>query len=94
MDVPVIDSDSEVFSEISDGEDIDGSESTYGGHVQNILSSLDESIGKIDDFLSFERGFVHGDVVCSVTDPSGHLSRVMEVVMVVELERVSGGVIN
>ncbi|CAL9040314.1 unnamed protein product [Musa banksii] len=49
MDVPVIDSDSEIFSEISDGEDIDGSESTYGGHAQNILSSLDESIGKIDD---------------------------------------------
>ncbi|URE40361.1 hypothetical protein MUK42_18200, partial [Musa troglodytarum] len=91
MDVPVIDSDSKIFSETSDGEDIDGRESTYGGHAQNILSSPDESIGKIDDFLSFERGFVNGDVVCSVTDPSGQLGRVMDVVMVVELERVSDG---
>ncbi|URE40355.1 hypothetical protein MUK42_18200, partial [Musa troglodytarum] len=86
--------DSKIFSETSDGEDIDGRESTYGGHAQNILSSPDESIGKIDDFLSFERGFVNGDVVCSVTDPSGQLGRVMDVVMVVELERVSGNVIG
>ncbi|URE40362.1 hypothetical protein MUK42_18200, partial [Musa troglodytarum] len=92
--IEVIDSDSKIFSETSDGEDIDGRESTYGGHAQNILSSPDESIGKIDDFLSFERGFVNGDVVCSVTDPSGQLGRVMDVVMVVELERVSGNVIG
>lgn len=77
MDVPVIDSDSEIFSEISDGEDIDGSESTYGGHAQNILSSLDESIGKIDDRSL--RPVRSGYGCCY---------------MVVELERVSGGVIN
>ncbi|KAG6536969.1 hypothetical protein ZIOFF_002047 [Zingiber officinale] len=94
MDVLVIDSDSEIYSEISDSEDLDESESTYGGHAQIILSSLDESIDKIDDFLTFERGFVHGDVVCYITDPSGQLGRVVDVDMVVELETISGGLIK
>ncbi|WOK95681.1 putative ubiquitin-conjugating enzyme E2 24 isoform X2 [Canna indica] len=94
MDVLVIDSDIEIYSETSDNEDLDGSESAYDSHAQIILSSLDESIGKIDSFLSFERDFLHGDVVCSVTDPSGQFGRVVDVDMVVDLETTSGGVIK
>lgn len=79
------DSDYDNYTETSDSEDQD-SESTYGGNAQSILSNLDESIGKIDDFLTYERGFSHGDIVCSITDPSGQLGRVIDVDMVVDLE--------
>ncbi|XP_072994791.1 probable ubiquitin-conjugating enzyme E2 24 [Typha latifolia] len=94
MDVLVIDSDTESDAESSDSEYQDNSESVYGGHAQSILSSLDDSIGKIDDFLAFERGFVHGDFVCSITDPSGQLGRVVDVDMIVDLETSSGDLIK
>jgi ubiquitin-conjugating enzyme E2 O len=58
------------------------------------LSSLDESIGKIDNFLTFERGFLHGDIVCPVSDPSGQLGRVAGVAMFVDLETSSGDIIK
>ncbi|XP_073115206.1 probable ubiquitin-conjugating enzyme E2 24 isoform X1 [Elaeis guineensis] len=94
MDMLDIDSDSETYTDTSDSEDQDDTESAFRGHAQSILSSLDESIGKIDDFLTFERGYVHGDIVCSVTDPSGQLGRVMDVDMIVDLETISGELIK
>ncbi|KAL5232471.1 hypothetical protein ABZP36_031247 [Zizania latifolia] len=95
MDLFAIDSDSESYAETSDSEeDQEECEFTYCGHAQNILSSLDESIGKIDNFLSFERGFLHGDIVCSVSDPSGQLGRVVGVEMLVDLETSSGDIIK
>ncbi|KAG8086382.1 hypothetical protein GUJ93_ZPchr0010g8734 [Zizania palustris] len=95
MDQFAIDSDSESYAETSDSEeDQEECEFTYYGHAQNILSSLDESIGKIDNFLSFERGFLHGDIVCSVSDPSGQLGRVVGVEMLVDLETSSGDIIK
>ncbi|KAG1346696.1 putative ubiquitin-conjugating enzyme E2 24 [Cocos nucifera] len=89
MDLLVIDSESEAYTDASDSEEQDDTESAYGGHAQSILSSLDESIGKIDDFLALERSYIHGDIVCSTTDPSGQLGRVMDVDMMVDLETVS-----
>ncbi|RDY02227.1 putative ubiquitin-conjugating enzyme E2 24, partial [Mucuna pruriens] len=74
-------------SSSEDQEDIDF---RYGGQAQSILSSLEESIGKIDDFLSFERAFVHGDVVCASSDPSGQMGRVTSVNVLVDLENVQG----
>ncbi|XP_072955847.1 probable ubiquitin-conjugating enzyme E2 24 [Typha angustifolia] len=94
MDVLVVDSESEGYAESSDSEDQDDGESSYSGHAQNILSNLDESIVKIDDFLAFERGFVHGDIVCSMSDPSGQLGRVVDVDMIVDLEASSGDLIE
>ncbi|KAL5203483.1 hypothetical protein ABZP36_014435 [Zizania latifolia] len=95
MDLFAIDSDSESFTETSDSEeDQEECEFTYCDHAQNILSSLDESIGKIDNFLSFERGFLHGDIVCSVSDPSGQLGCVVGVAMSVDLETSSGDIIK
>lgn len=91
MDTFFSDTDLESFSE-SGSEDLEDIESVYGGQAQSILSSLEESIGKIDDFLSFERGFTHGDIVCSVTDPSGQMGRVENVNMFVDLENVFGRV--
>ncbi|KAL5997646.1 hypothetical protein ACLOJK_008576 [Asimina triloba] len=88
------DSDWEAYSVSSDSEDQDDIESIYGGHAQSILSSLTESIGKIDDFLAFERGFAHGDIVCSTTDPSRQFGRVVDVDMTVDLEGISGDVIK
>lgn len=88
MDLLLSDFDS--FSESSSYEDQEDAEFMYGGQARNILSNLEETIGKIDDFLSFERGFIHGDIVCSVADPSGQTGRVVNVDMVVDLENVNG----
>ncbi|KAG2625842.1 probable ubiquitin-conjugating enzyme E2 24 isoform X3 [Panicum virgatum] len=94
MDLFAIDSDSESYSGTSDSEDQEECEFTYSDHAQSILSSLDESIGKIDNFLTFERGFLHGDIVCPVSDPSGQLGRVVGVEMFVDLETSSGDIIK
>lgn len=93
MNMLLSDSDWESYSLSSDSEDQDN-EFSYGGHAQSILSSLAESIGKIDNFLSFERGFVHGDIVCSISDPSGQMGRVVGVEMMVDLETMSGVIIR
>ncbi|KQK04946.1 probable ubiquitin-conjugating enzyme E2 23 [Brachypodium distachyon] len=94
MDLFAVDSDSESYTGTSDSEDQEECEFTYSDHAQSILSSLDESIGKIDDFLTFERGFLHGDIVCPVSDPSGQLGRVVGVSMFVDLETNSGDIIK
>ncbi|KAI8567686.1 hypothetical protein RHMOL_Rhmol02G0141000 [Rhododendron molle] len=78
------------FSESSSSEEQDDIGTMYGGHAYTILSSLEETIGKIDDYLSFERGFIHGDIVCSATDPSGQMGKVVNVDMLVDLENLHG----
>jgi ubiquitin-conjugating enzyme E2 O len=90
MDLFMLDSDTDVYTESSDSEELEERENFFGGHAQNILTSLDESILKIDDFLSFERGFSHGDIVSHISDPSCQLGRVVDVNMVVDLETQSG----
>ncbi|KAF8031164.1 hypothetical protein BT93_D0385 [Corymbia citriodora subsp. variegata] len=89
MDSPFSESDWDSFSESSEEMDL-----LFGGQAVNLLSNLEESIGKIDDFLSFERGFLHGDIVCSVQDPSGQLGKVINVDMFVDLENAHGKVIR
>ncbi|KAF5728907.1 ubiquitin-conjugating enzyme family protein [Tripterygium wilfordii] len=66
----------------------------FSGQARRILSSLEESIGKIDDFLSFERGFVYGDIVCSVTDPSGQMGKVINANILVDMESIHGKIIK
>ncbi|KAG7962309.1 hypothetical protein I3843_09G060500 [Carya illinoinensis] len=94
MDVFLSDSDWESSSESSSSEDQEETECIYGGQARSILSSLEESIEKIDEFLSFERGFVHGDLVCCVTDRSGQMGRVIAIDMLVDLESVQGKTIK
>lgn len=94
MDMLFSDSDWESFSESSSSESHEDSDFLFGGQARSILSSLEESIGKIDDFLSFERVFMHGDTVCSVTDPSGQMGRVLDVDILVDLENVFGKVLK
>ncbi|CAI0468682.1 unnamed protein product [Linum tenue] len=95
MDMLPSDSDWESSSDSgSSSEDMEELEFAYGGQACSILSCLDESIGKIDDFLSFERGFVRGDIVSSVTDRSGQTGRVVNVTMSVDLESLHGRVIK
>lgn len=89
MDVLLSDSDWETYSESASSEQ-EEIEFLYRGQAQSIFSSLEESIGKIDDFLSFERGFSYGDIVCSVTDPSGQLGKVVNINLFVDLESVHG----
>lgn len=87
-------SDSEWSSDSGYGEDQDDLEFLYGGQAQSVLSSLEQSIGRIDNFLSFERGFTIGDIVCSALDPSGQMGKVVDVHMLVDLENISGDVIE
>ncbi|KAH0717947.1 hypothetical protein KY285_013978 [Solanum tuberosum] len=92
MDTSLSDFDS--FSESSSYDDQDYVEYLYGGHACSILSSLEESIGKIDDFLSFERVFMYGDIVCSEKEPSGQMGKVVNVEMIVDLESIYGSKIQ
>ncbi|KAG7958986.1 hypothetical protein I3843_10G048500 [Carya illinoinensis] len=94
MDVFLNDSDWESYSESGSSEDQEETEYSYGGQASSILSRLEESIGKIDQFLSFERGFIHGDLVGSVTDPSGQMGKVVGIDMLVDLESVWGKTIK
>ncbi|KAE8719927.1 putative ubiquitin-conjugating enzyme E2 24 [Hibiscus syriacus] len=94
MDMLLSDSEWENFSESGISEEQEEMNFLYDGQASTILSSLEESIGKIDDLLSFERGFVHGDIVRSVTDPSGQMGRVINVNMLVDLENVHGNIIK
>ncbi|KAL5730378.1 (E3-independent) E2 ubiquitin-conjugating enzyme [Ranunculus cassubicifolius] len=84
------DSDCDTSSESSYNDYLDDMDSMYGGQAQSILSNLERSIGRIDDFLAFEKGFIHGDIVCFATDPSGQLGRVVAIDMVVDLETFHG----
>ncbi|XP_021740597.1 probable ubiquitin-conjugating enzyme E2 24 isoform X1 [Chenopodium quinoa] len=87
------DSDVESFSETS-SDDQDDIFSIYSGHAQSILSNLEDSIEKIDNFLSFERGFTHGDIVRSTGNPSGQMGKIVNIKMFVDLENVFGEVIK
>ncbi|XP_011624445.1 probable ubiquitin-conjugating enzyme E2 24 isoform X2 [Amborella trichopoda] len=84
----------ESYSSSSDSEDHNDLESLYSGYAQSILSCLDESIEKIDDFLSFDQGFSHGDIVYYVMDPSGQTGRVVDVNIIVDLETMSGEILK
>uniref|UniRef100_A0A1D1Y099 E2 ubiquitin-conjugating enzyme n=1 Tax=Anthurium amnicola TaxID=1678845 RepID=A0A1D1Y099_9ARAE len=94
MSVLDSDSDWESYSDASDGEDQDSTESVFGGHARSILSSLDASIRKIDDFLALDRGFMHGDFVSAIITPSGQIGRVVGVDMTVNLESIYGEIIK
>ncbi|CAM8985902.1 unnamed protein product [Rhodiola kirilowii] len=90
----IVSSDSEWSTDSGSGEDQDDLDFVYGGQAQSILSSLEQSIGRIDNFLSFERGFTIGDIVCAAADPSGQMGKVVDVQMLVDLENVSGEIIE
>ncbi|XP_057421797.1 probable ubiquitin-conjugating enzyme E2 24 [Lotus japonicus] len=95
MDIISNDSDWETSSDSSSSsEDQEEINFQYGGQAQSILSCLEDSIEKIDDFLSFERPFVQGDVVCSLSDPSGQMGRVTSVDVFADLENVRGEVLK
>ncbi|KAJ0259827.1 ubiquitin-conjugating enzyme E2 24 [Hirschfeldia incana] len=93
MDMNLTDSDWESSSDSGSSEQ-EEVEFSYGGRAQDIFSNLEETIGKIDDFLSFERGFMYGDIVRSATEPSGQSGRVINVNMSVNLESIHGKVVK
>ena len=53
MDAHMTDLDWETSSDSSSCEDQEDIDFRYGGQARSILSSLEESIVRIDDFLSF-----------------------------------------
>ncbi|XP_010413814.1 PREDICTED: probable ubiquitin-conjugating enzyme E2 24 [Camelina sativa] len=91
MDLTDSDWDSSSDSGSSEHEEV---EFSYGGRAQNIFSNLEETIGKIDEFLSFERGFMYGDIVRSTTEALGQSGRVINIDMFVNLESTHGKIIK
>ncbi|KAK9051708.1 hypothetical protein SSX86_028336 [Deinandra increscens subsp. villosa] len=87
MDVFLSDFDS--YSESSSSDDQEDDEFMYSGQATSILSNLQESIGKIDDLLLFERRYVHGDIVYSCKDRDSQMGKVTNVEMVVDLENIN-----
>ncbi|XP_051134952.1 probable ubiquitin-conjugating enzyme E2 24 [Andrographis paniculata] len=83
-------SDFDSMSESSSSDDQEDMESLYGGQARTIFSSLEETIEKIDDFLLFERGFLHNDIVCMASDPLGLQGKVIDVDMTVDVENIYG----
>ncbi|KAJ3670630.1 hypothetical protein LUZ60_008056 [Juncus effusus] len=90
MDIFNMDSDMDEYS--TDSSDSEEFQFEFEG--RETLTKIDETLAKIDDFLSFERGFSHGDIVSSVFDPTGQLGRVIELDMAVNLETLSGEIVN
>lgn len=93
MDMTLTDSDWDSSSDSGSSEH-EEVEFSYRGQAQNIFSNLEETIGKIDEFLSFERGFMYGDIVRSSTEPSGQSGRVMNIDMFVNLESTHGKIVK
>ncbi|KAI7749446.1 hypothetical protein M8C21_029127 [Ambrosia artemisiifolia] len=87
MDVFLSDFDS--YSESSSSDDQEDDEFMYSGQATSILSNLQETIGKIDDFLLFERRYVHGDIVYSGVDRDSQMGKVTNVEIVVDLENLN-----
>ncbi|KAI3765031.1 hypothetical protein L2E82_15052 [Cichorium intybus] len=86
MDVFLSDFDS--YSESSSSDDQEDDEFMYSGQASCILSNLQETIGKIDDLLLFERRYVHGDIVSSLNDHS-QMGKVTNFEMIVDLENLN-----
>ncbi|XP_073141393.1 probable ubiquitin-conjugating enzyme E2 24 [Henckelia pumila] len=87
-------SDFDSHSETSSSDDQDDLESLYGEQARSIFSSLEETIEKINDFLLFEPRYLHGDIVCMTSDPSGQMGKVINVHMMVDLETICGSKIH
>lgn len=87
-------SDCDSVTESSCSEEQDEIEFLYDGQACNILSSLEKSIGKIDDLLSFESRFVYGDIVCSSNDPLAQMGRVIDVDISLDLENPRGRLVR
>ncbi|KAI3795842.1 hypothetical protein L1987_38502 [Smallanthus sonchifolius] len=86
MDVFLSDFDS--YSESSSSDGYEDDDFMYTGQATSILSNLQETIGNIDDFLLFERRYVHGDIVVYSSD--SQMGKVTNVEMVVDLENING----
>eukprot|EP01018_Ginkgo_biloba_P023413 Gb_01294 [translate_table: standard] len=86
--------DSDSDSSSSDSEDQDETESIFEGHARIIWTSLTETIEKIDDILVVDRGFLHGDIVASVSDPSGQTGTVVNVDLILDLKTLGGETIR
>lgn len=86
--------DSDLDSSSSDSEDQDESDSMFEDHAQIIWTSLAETIEKIDDILVVDTAFFYGDIVASVSDPSGQTGTVVNVDLIVDLKALSGEIIR
>lgn len=90
MDVFLSDFDS--YSESSScSDDQEDDEFMYSGQATSILSNLQETIGKIDDLLLFERRYIHGDIVYLIEDQGSQsqMGKITNVEMVVDLENIN-----
>lgn len=72
------------------GEYRDGGGSLAEGQVKILWADGSETINPIGDLEVVDREFVHGDMVASISDPTGQLGRVVDVSISVDLDAFSG----
>ncbi|PKA55661.1 putative ubiquitin-conjugating enzyme E2 23 [Apostasia shenzhenica] len=64
------------------------------GQVRIVWTDGSESTNSINDVMVVDRGFLHGDVVASVSDQTGQLGLVVDVSISVDLQAFDGGLMK
>ncbi|PKU75555.1 probable ubiquitin-conjugating enzyme E2 23 [Dendrobium catenatum] len=78
------------------GEMYDGekNETLPDGQVRILWTDGSESTDNIKDVTVVDRGFLHGDIVASIADPTGQLGLVVDVSIRVDLQNSNGEIIQ
>lgn len=91
---------------VRDGEDIgdadgngemcdgDKNDTLPDGQVRIVWTDGSESTEKINDIAVVDRGFLHGDIVASASDPTGQLGLIVDVSIMVDLQRSDGEILH
>lgn len=77
--------------EMSDG---DKNDTLPDGQVRIVWTDGSESTDNINDITVVDRGFLHGDIVASISDPTGQLGLVVDVSIRVDLQSSNGETIR
>ncbi|XP_068640389.1 probable ubiquitin-conjugating enzyme E2 23 [Aristolochia californica] len=78
----------------NNGDDEDEDDSLKDGQVRIIWLDNSETTNSLSEITVVDRGFLHGDIVSSVTDPTGQLGVVTDVHIFVDLQSADGSIIK
>ncbi|KAG0472540.1 hypothetical protein HPP92_014397 [Vanilla planifolia] len=87
----------------ADGHDFESNDEMYNaensfslpdGQVKILWTDGSESTEDMKDITVLDRGFLHGDIVSSVSDPAGQLGLVLDVSIMVDLQTSNGELIK
>ncbi|XP_020517139.1 probable ubiquitin-conjugating enzyme E2 23 isoform X1 [Amborella trichopoda] len=94
------DSDSSISDDDDDADDDDDDDeegscsSLTDGQVRVVWVNHSETKDNIDDIVVVDRGFLHGDIVASISDPMGQTGTVVDVDIKVDLCASSGEIVK